>query len=300
MQKRTHATIRWDDLRYFLAVARSGSYLAAGKALGVDRTTVSRRVDALEQSVGTQLFALDDSGFRLTQAGRAVVSVAARMDDEADALAAVVERAGRGIEGTVRLAVSAALGDAFIADIVAFHQHNPFVSLEVSHVGDPLAVLAERRADLGICVSRDAPARVDSVALGEVEIAVYGPAGVPHADAHATWVGWSSDVPRPFADWLKEYAPDDARVGTKVNSWDALKRAVLSGGGVAPLWCMLADREPGLARVFPDADKHTLTLWLIAHESAKRNAAQQAAWLFLGEQLRRALNAGGDLDVVDG
>ncbi|WP_269501227.1 LysR family transcriptional regulator [Burkholderia sp. IMCC1007] len=289
MQNHTHTAVKWDDLRYFLAVAESGSYLAAGKVLGVDRTTVSRRVDVLEKSVGSQLFVLDDGGFQLTAAGRAVLSVASRMQAEASVLSTLRERTHGGIEGTVRLAVSASLGDAFIADIVAFHQRNPFVNLDVSNVGDPLAVVTERSADLGICVSREAPARLDSVALGEVEVAVYGPAGRRDPEMTGTWVGWGGDIPKPFADWLREYAPHDARVSTKVNSWDALRSAVLSGGGVAPLWCVLADREPGLARVFPDAKKHYLTLWLVSHESAKRNAAQQAAWLFLTEQLRRAL-----------
>ncbi|WP_321819088.1 MULTISPECIES: LysR family transcriptional regulator [unclassified Burkholderia] len=291
MQKHTHTAVKWDDLRYFLAVANSGSYLAAGKALGVDRTTVSRRVDVLEKSVGSQLFVLDDGGFQLTAAGRAVLSIASRMEEEASLLATLRQRPHGGVEGTVRLAVSASLGDAFIGDIVAFHHRNPFVNLDVSNVGDPLAVVAERSADLGICVSHEAPARLDSVALGEVEVAVYGPADRHDGEMTGTWIGWGGDIPKPFADWLREYAPHDARVSTKVNSWDALKRAVLSGGGVAPLWCMLAEREPGLARVFPDAQKHYLTLWLVSHESAKRNAAQQAVWLFLTEQLRRALRA---------
>ncbi|KWF11527.1 LysR family transcriptional regulator [Burkholderia pseudomultivorans] len=293
MQKRTPGAVKWDDLRYFLAVAKSGSYLAAGKALSVDRTTVSRRVDVLEKTIGCQLFVLDDSGFQPTPAGRAVLAVASQMEQEASVLAAVMQRTLGGVEGTVRLAMSASLGDIFISDIVAFHQQNPFVNIEVSNVSDPLTQVLERRADMGICVSYEPPSRVDSVPLGEVEIAVYRAVAYCASDAQETWIGWGDDIPKPFVDWLKDYAPDGARVSTKVNSWDALRSAVLSGGGIAPLWCMLADREPGLKRVSPDARKHYLTLWLTAHESSKRTGAQQAAWVFLAERLRRNLTAIG-------
>jgi DNA-binding transcriptional LysR family regulator len=293
MQKRTRTTIKWDDLRFFLAVAKAGSYLSASKVLSVDRTTVSRRVDVLERTIGCQLFMLDDDGFHPTTTGRAVLAVAARMEEEAGMLAAVRQRIHGGIEGTVRLAMSASLGDAFIADIVAFNQHNPFVSIEVSHVSDPMVAVAERRADLGIGISHEAPPRLDSILLGNAEIAVYGAADCVERPTPGVWVGWSEDIPKPFADWMAEYAPTGARISTKVNSWDALKRAVLSGGGVAPLWCMLADREAGLARVFPHAAKHFLTLWLTSHESAKRNAAQQAAWQFLMERIRQKLEQTG-------
>jgi len=74
MQKRTRAAIKWDDLRYFLAVAKTGSYLAAGRALGVDRTTVSRRVGVLERTMGCALLVPNDHGFHLTATGRSVQS----------------------------------------------------------------------------------------------------------------------------------------------------------------------------------------------------------------------------------
>jgi DNA-binding transcriptional LysR family regulator len=292
MQKRTRTAVNWDDLRYFLAVFKTGSYLAAGKELGVDRTTVSRRVDVLEKTMGCPLFVLDDHGLQPTATGQAVLSVAKRMEEEASVLAAIRQRTRGGIEGSVRLAVSASLGDAFIADIVAFHQRNPLVTMEVSNVSDPLGAVAERRVDLGICISHEAPARFDSVALGKAEVAVYRAAGNTEGAIREDWVGWSEDIPKSFSDWMAEYAPSDARIGTKVNSWDALKRAVLSGGGVAPLWCMLADRESGLARVFPHAEKHHMTLWLTSYASEKRNAAQQAAWVFLSERLRQTLVGG--------
>ncbi|GAB3626113.1 LysR family transcriptional regulator [Pandoraea terrae] len=290
MQKRTRSVIKWDDLRYFLCVTKAGSFLGAGKMLGVDRTTVSRRIDVLERTLGCKLFTFDDDGFRPTPAGRGVMSAAERMACAAGALEDLRTDANDDIEGTVRLAVSVSLGDAFIADIVAFHEQHPRVAIEVAYVSDPLATLSERRADLAIGVSHEAPARLENVLLGHAEVAVYGPADRNIAGVPEFWIGWSEDIPKAFADWMRAYAPAGARVNTRVNSWDALKRAVLSGGGVAPLWCMLADREPGLARLDPRADEHRMPLWLSAHASEKRNAAEQAAWAFLSVRIPQTLN----------
>ena len=292
MQKRTRAAIKWDDLRYFLAVAKTGSYLAAGRALGVDRTTVSRRVGVLERTMGCALLVPNDHGFHLTATGRSVLAVAARMEEVTGVLAAIRQPTHGGIAGTVRPAVSASLGDAFIEDIVAFRQRHPLVIMEVNQVSDPMIAVSEHRADFGIGVSHEAPHRLNSMLLGTAEIAVYS-ASNNEPRASDIWVGWSEDIPKAFADWMIEYAPLDAHVSTKVNSWDALKRAVLSGGGVAPLWCMLADREPELVRVFPHAEKHYLALWLTSHRSTERNAAQQAAWMFLAQRIRSKL-AGAD------
>lgn len=291
MQKRPRPTVQWDDLRYLIAVADAGTLLAAGKSLGVDRTTVRRRIDVLERTLGCTLFVLDEHGFAPTTAGRAVLTVAARMAQEAAALDAVRQRTTGHMEGTVRLATSASLGEAFVADILAFQEHHPLVGIEVRHVGDPMLAVLERRADLGIGLSHEAPARLDTVLLGHAEVAVYGAAASVERRTTELWIGWGDDLPKGFANWMAEYVPPGVRIGTTVNSWDALKRAVLSGGGVAPLWCMLADAEPGLLRVREDGARHRLPIWLVSAQGDRRTALQQAAWLFLMERIQRRFHA---------
>ncbi|WGS54157.1 LysR family transcriptional regulator [Paraburkholderia sp. D15] len=282
--------IDWDDLRYFLAVVQSGSYQAASKKLGVDRTTVSRRVDALEKSVGAKLFTQIDKEYHQTEAGRAVLDVAQRLDEQVRLLSAQLKRPEGSLEGLVRLAVSSSFGDVFIAEIMAFHHLHPLVNIEVSNVSDPMNAVISRKADLGICVAYDQPSRLDCEFVGSLEVAVYKAAGLPddHPSAQA-WVGWSEDIPKSFAAWMNEYAPENARISTRVNSWESLKSAVLSGAGIAPLWCLLAEREPGLSRVSEKAPGHYIGLWLTSLDGLKRDASQQALWRFLLQRIRQML-----------
>lgn len=279
--------INWDDLRYFLAVVQSGSYQAASRKLGVDRTTVSRRVDALEKSVGAKLFTQIDKEYHQTDLGRAVLDVAQRLDEEVKSLNALLNRSQDSLEGLVRLAVSSSFGDIFIGEIMAFHRLHPLVNIEVSNVSDPMSAVISRKADLGVCAAYDEPARLDNEFLGSLEVAVYG--ATEHAKSLPSgqaWVGWSEDVPKSFMAWMNEYAPENARISTRVNSWESLKSAVLSGAGIAPLWCFLAEREPGLTRLSEATPGHHIGLWLTSLDGLKRDAPQQALWRFLSQRIQ--------------
>ncbi|MFM0159302.1 transcriptional regulator, LysR family [Burkholderia sp. GAS332] len=282
--------INWDDLRYFLAVVQSGSYQAASRKLGVDRTTVSRRVDALEKSVGAKLFTQIDKEYHQTDLGRAVLDVAQRLDEEVKSLNALLNRSRDSLEGLVRLAVSSSFGDVFIAEIMAFHRLHPLVNIEVSNVSDPMSAVISRKADLGVCAAYDKPTRLDNEFLGSLEVAVYG--ATEHTKNHRSgqeWVGWSDDIPKSFMAWMNEYAPENARISTRVNSWESLKSAVLSGAGIAPLWCLLAEREPGLIRLSEATPGHHIGLWLTSLDGLKRDAPQQALWRFLSQRIQQKL-----------
>ena len=132
------ARMNWDDVQIFLAVARSGQLQGAGEALGVDRTTVGRRLLALEQRLGSPLFTR--TGLQLTPAGQAAAVRAARMETEARALATETAPPTQ-ITGLVRLAVTEALAPFLI--------EQGLLSISDRHPGLRLEVLAgNRRLDL--------------------------------------------------------------------------------------------------------------------------------------------------------
>ncbi|MEW6577464.1 MAG: LysR family transcriptional regulator, partial [Pseudomonadota bacterium] len=92
----------WNDLRFFLAVARTGSTLAAGRSLKVAQATVSRRITMLEEALGTPLFVRSPSGYTLSVRGQAMLPHAERVEREVEALQNSVAAEGRRLSGTVR------------------------------------------------------------------------------------------------------------------------------------------------------------------------------------------------------
>jgi len=93
----------WNDLKAFLAVARGGSTLAAAKSLGVNQTTVARRIEALETALALKLFERGQSGSRLTEIGRDLIAEAEKVEQCAKALQSRAETHGRGLSGTLRV-----------------------------------------------------------------------------------------------------------------------------------------------------------------------------------------------------
>jgi len=249
--------IDWNDLRIFLQAAESGSFLAAGRRLGIDRTTVGRRIEALEKALGHALFHRDSAGCRPTEQALPVLEATRRMAAEVAKLAPAPVAVHR---ERIRIAVSSAFGDEFLEDIAEFHHGRPACSIEIHSVGDPIGLLLQQKADIGICVAREKPERLDGVCLGQLAIALYGSRQHPAPQA---WVGWNDRLPPSFSGWFAEHLPGSAPLGTTVGSWSALKAAVASGMGVAPLWCAFADRDPALRRLqdWPEADR--LGLWLL-------------------------------------
>ncbi|KAB0494749.1 LysR family transcriptional regulator [Pseudomonas vancouverensis] len=281
--KNARSPFRWDDLRFFLAVAQAGSLLGASKILQVDRTTVARRIDALERSIGKRLFSTDDNVIRTTEAGSAVLKASERVNEQITELEQLLYGTPEGVEGTVKIAVAQGLGDAFIQDILALHETHPRVSIDIVSVANPMELVAERKADLGIGDAYERPERLESALLGNLEIAMYG-STARNGQPPGTWIGWSEYAPKPFIDWVNGHVGEGESISTKVNSWEALQSAVLAGGAAAPLWCMLADANPRLERLAA-IEAHYIALWLVSPEGLKRQPAHEATWRFLRNRI---------------
>lgn len=283
------APFRWDDLRFFLAVIQSGSFLAAGKALGVDRTTVARRMEALERSFGKRLCDTEGMVIQPTSEGRTVLKTAERVSDELRELEQRLLGVETPVQGTVKIAVAQGLGDVLVSEMLALQAVHPDLQIEILNVADPMRHVAERKADLGIGDAYKRPERVDSTLLGNLEIAMYGAVGRSQGTP-ATVIGWSEYAPEPFIEWLDEHLGHTAVIGTRVNSWEALRSAVLTGQAAAPLWCMLADDDNRLERLTNKA-AHYIALWLVSPEGIKRRPAQEAAWRVLREKIAHRVGA---------
>lgn len=278
----------WDDLRYFLTAVRAGNYTAAARRLDVNRTTVGRRITALEQSLGTSLFELTATGYRPTPAGRAVLETAQRVEREIAGLAGPMTALGERPSGTVRLAVSAELETEFMDELMGFRAAYPEVRLEFPSTPDAVAAVLQRKADLGLSPLSDKPDELTGLCVGRLGRALYAardylerlPPDMALADHQ--WVGWGKEMAGAApVRWMKQHLPDSATISAEVNSWTALKQAVLCGFGVAPLWCFFADRDKRLQRLRPPDLALTQDLWLLVRADVPPDACTNALMQYL-------------------
>jgi molybdate transport repressor ModE-like protein len=293
--------VDWEDLRYFLAVARSGSLTGAARELSVSYSTVSRRLSALEEGLGARLFERLAGGYQLTAAGAEMLEAARRMEAEFAALSRLVQGRDARLAGRLRVASTDALATTFMPDFAAFARRYPEIEIDLVTTPAP-AELALREVEVALLVTDRPPASLVGRRLARLPSALYAgqrylaehPAGDDLA-AHA-WVGWEDGMGHiPAARWMREHVPQ-ARVACRVSSGSALRAAVRAGVGIAHLLCFFADEDPELRRLrAPDPELET-GLWLLTHEDLCTTGRVRVFLDFMAEAIgrqRRRLAAAG-------
>src|SRR5262252_431544 len=165
--------VDWNDLRYFLALARSGTLARAAAELGINATTVGRRVAALETQVETQLFDRTPDGYVLTPSGRDLLGRAQHMENEAVALERDVIGADRRLAGAVRLTATEMLATRFIMPhMPRFHRTHPDITLELECTTRRVS-LARREADIALRLARPRENNVITRRLASVPLSLY-------------------------------------------------------------------------------------------------------------------------------
>jgi DNA-binding transcriptional LysR family regulator len=282
----------WDDIRFFLALHRQRNLARAGVALGVDATTVSRRIGDLESRLGARLFDRTPRGVRLSDAGMRLLPRAERMENEAMAVERDVAGDDQRLDGTVRLTATEMLSTRFIAPYLgSFNRRYPGILLDVVCTSRDLD-LSRREADIALRLSR--PRQDDLVVkrLFDIELGLYGSIdymaehGVP--DLHATSLEGHAillfaDTPgfRRENGWL-EARIRDARVAIRCDSVSSVYSAAVAGVGLALLPCHVADAEPRLQRIGVRGAPAPRQVWQAVHRDLHGAARIRAVLDFLG------------------
>ncbi|SLK00709.1 LysR family transcriptional regulator [Novosphingobium mathurense] len=282
--------MQWDDLRYYLAAVRAGSYTAAGRRLGVNRTTVGRRIEALEETLGVPLFRYTPTGPEPTPQGAYLLEAAGRIETEVDAMRErLCPEAQNG--GLVRIAGSAGIVSEFVPDLLAFGEEMPGIAIEVLGELDPVDAVTHRRADLGLAILRKPPRRVAGVEIATLSQARYALRGGKRLQA----LGWGHEVDALLpGQWIAANPSGveaEARGLMTFNSWPQMKQAVLSGFGSAKLWCFAADAETSLERLEEPDPKDDYPLWLVHRAKAPPSPALRGLIAFLQDRLGARLTA---------
>lgn len=275
----------WGDLRFFLEVARTGTLAAAARKLGVDNTTVGRRLSALERELGAKLFARTPDGLALTAAGEAMRAAGAEMEQAVLRGEQRALGADRKLSGGVRVATTEMLGEVVILPAVRLlHERHPQIRVELL-TGSGQLDIARREADVALRYIR--PERGDLVArhAGTVAFAVYAskkylaergrPARGSGFSGHDI-VAYNPTIPHwPFGPRGGEPV-GDARIVLRTNSTQMLLRAVRLGLGIGPLPCFLARADRSLERVPSATPAESDELWLVVHADVQRTTRVRA------------------------
>jgi len=289
------ADFNWNDLRYFLAVARAGTLTTAAQRLRADHTTVSRRVTALEEALRVTLFERRPSGLTLTAQGERLKQTAESMESAAFLAQSVVADGDSSLSGAVRIGAPDGFGSCFLAprvkDLCARHP-----DLEVQLVATPRVFsLSKREADIAISLSCPQEGRLYARKLTDYRLGLYATASYldahPPIDSRETlaghdFIGYIDDlIFAPELDYIEAIGQIAPRI--KSSSLVAQREATLAGAGLCMLPAFIAGAEPALLPVLADQVAITRSFWLIVHEDMRSLARIAVAADFIAEAVRR-------------
>jgi DNA-binding transcriptional LysR family regulator len=295
----------WDDLRFFLAVARTGSTMGAGKALKVSQTTAARRVAALEEALGLTLFERRQSGYALTPAGEGLVAQAEAVEAAASAFVDGAGAQAREVGGIVRLTTVEVYATTLLPPLLKeLREVHPDIRIELDTT-EMMRDLAAGEADVAL----RGGTRMDGPGLVGRRIAAdpwtlycsrsyAGENGVPADDAELAGhpiIGGGGDYVWPlYRKWLRRHGLEDAVV-IEHGSTSGLLAAVRAGMGMAVLPSFMADRDPELVRVVQPPANDPMELWLLTHERIRHAPRVRAVMEFMGDRLQRLAKLGQGL-----
>jgi DNA-binding transcriptional LysR family regulator len=288
-----HTSMNWNDLRYFLAVRRSGTLLGAARELGVEHTTISRRIAALERDVGATLFTRAPDGLTPTAAGEALLPHAEAMERAADAAHRHVKGHDTRIEGTVRVTTSEAFAGFLVRGLAPLRERHPALVIDLFATNRQVDLL---RGEADVAV-RLAPTTHEDLVLrrvGDTGWSLYAangylerrgrPASVESLAGHEV-IHFDSSLARiPGASWLGDGR--GATVAVRANGLIPALNATIAGFGLGVLPCLLGDAEPALVRL-TEGSIATCEVFLVVHRDLQHVASMRAVLEFLHELLKR-------------
>lgn len=275
----------WDDLRFFLVAARSGSLTAAGRALAVDTATVGRRIARLETRLRATLLVRSASGIETTTAGARLLQSAADAENAMKSALAEATRDSAG--GTVRISAAEGFGTAIVAPALpGLRAKRP--GLEIEMAANPgFLSPATREVDIAITLSPSKDARLQAEPLSDYQLALYAAPGfiARHGEMRSVADLGGADIVGYVDDFI--YAPElryldeigiSRRPALASSSIRAQREMIAAEGGVGVLPCFLAD---GLVRVCRREALLTRRFWLNTHRDIAFTARIKAvkAWI---------------------
>ena len=286
------AALNWDEFRLVKAIADSRSLAGAADILGLNHSTVFRRLGALEAVVGAPLFERSRSGYDPTAAGDEMIALANQMSDSIVEFERRV--AGRDFKPTGRLTVTTvdAIGQRFMPSILSqFQTQNPGVVIDLI-LSERELNLSRRDADVAIRMTNEPPETLVGRRICTVRWGVYCRRDLADrigAGAIDTlpFAGFADDFgPLPARRWIESNVRPE-RLAARVNSVHSLLEMAAQGFGACPLPCFLGEQSVGLTRIGRVLLEWDLGLWILTHSDLRRSARVRAFMDFAGADLAK-------------
>jgi DNA-binding transcriptional LysR family regulator len=290
--------LSWDDFRYVKAIADGRSLAAAATCLGVNHSTVFRRLRQIEHELGSRLFERGRAGYALTTCGEEMMQLAERMDEDIVNFERRVSGHDLRPSGELRVTTSdLVLRHILVDPLVRFRRAYPEIALELL-VSTQLLNLSKRDADVAVRAVYSTP---DGLLVGEkvanVGWAVFGPRALAaqpfdlarDAGRHE-WVSLLDHVAvARMSKWLKEHVAEH-RIAYRANTTVGLAEAVAAGMGLALLPCFIAAEFRDLAQLTPTLPELSGELWLLTHPDLRTTARVRVFLDFCSAEIAQRRN----------
>lgn len=290
------ADFDWNDLRAFLAIVRTGRLTAAALQLGLEHSTLSRRIKGLEAALQTRLFDRRPTGYVLTESGEKLIAEAEAIESLSIKISSKIAEPAVNMAGSVRIATPEGFGTYFLArHLPQLTRKHPALRIEL--IANPdIVSLTKREADVAVAMSRPEAGRLRARKLCDYELGLYASAGYlasRQAPAKlsdivdADIIGYIPDrLPTPSHDYLREIFGDrepDLRISNVLTQ----THATLAGNGYCILPSFIAGEHRDLVRVLPHQVRVIRAYWLVMHSELRAPARARATIEFLHDAIRR-------------
>ncbi|MDL2402524.1 LysR family transcriptional regulator [Rhizobium mayense] len=286
--------LSWDDFRIVRAISEAGNLAAAAAALGLNTSTMSRRLTQVESDLGTRLFERRRTGYRATASGAEVIALAERVELDIVSVAHRISGEAREYAGHLKIASNDSFSIHLLTPVIAdFRKLYPAITLELL-IGNTSLNLARGEADIALRATDTPPENLFGKRIATIGWAPYGCKENWHNSCLAperlyeqTWVAYGSELSSLTASKLIEtrVAPD--KVVCRVDSIEAAAAAIAANIGLGYLPCISGDTQPRLTRVGPVEASISSGLWLLTHPDLRRLQRISAFMTFCASQLAK-------------
>lgn len=287
--------LAWDDFKLVKTIAEARGLAGAADRLGVNHSTVFRRLGQLEDGLGVKLFERHRTGYALTAAGEEMTALAERMEEDVATFARKLAGQAVSPAGELRVTTNDTLLVHLLTPLFAkFTGSCPDVRLDVVLTNQALN-LSKRDADVAIRATDNPPETLVGRRVANIAWAVYGRAAdFPQPGAvdmlalyDRTWVALGDNLAGlKAARFVRDHVPAE-RIVYKVNTVLGLAEAVESGIGIGPLPCFIADARPALVRLTQPNPEFSAGLWLLTHPDLKQSARVRAFMDFAAAEIAK-------------
>ena len=288
-------TLAWDDFKLVRLVAEAKSLAGAAERLGVNHSTVFRRLGQLEEALGTKLFERHRTGYALTPAGEEMAVLAERMDEDVAGFARKLAGQVLSPAGELRVTTNDTLLAHLLTPLFArFSEQCQDVRLDVVLSNQALN-LSKRDADVAIRATDNPPETLVGRRAATLAWALYGraadfptPGAVDLVSLYERrWVALGDNLAfLKAARFVRDHVAAE-RIVYKVNTVLGLTEAVEAGIGIGPLPCFIADASPALVRLSPPNPDFSTGLWLLTHPDLRHSARVRVFLDFLAAEIAK-------------